>query len=396
MALFGDKKGKNSNSPKAGQVSFDEFDDQAEPVSEPSVSDAEVTAAAETDNSTAFESAASGDDALDAGSDATGFDDDVIAPDANANVVPDLEPLEAMSGKSGKFRRGERIAKPKAERKAKAPKAPKEPKVKKVRAKKVKAVESAEDLPMPVLVAYDFYQGMTKEREAEQIARAFIESNFDAPNASYIYMQRWHNGIAVEMQEGGGRAYLPEALAMLDENPEAVVAVPMSNRFAQIRIDKETGQLETLLLAANETPQENSFIPLPTTKMTPFDRRGSRVFVAGIATLMASVIALMFAMGSFFLDTDSWSLPYLAQTQVQNLPSSQIEKVNSAMAQGDCVLKMEFVSGNWNIQTGYDNNGICGPVRQEIIEVQPSPDGLLPEDLPETIETSAGTLRPVQ
>src|SRR3546814_12154738 len=67
-----------------------------------------------------------------------------------------------------------------------------------------------EEVSLPVNVAVDFFRGITKEREAETIARAFVEKHFDAPNASFVYVQKWRDGIAVEMQEGGGKAYLPE------------------------------------------------------------------------------------------------------------------------------------------------------------------------------------------
>src|SRR3546814_10868014 len=87
-----------------------------------------------------------------------------------------------------------------------------------------------EEVSLPVNVAVDFFRGITKEREAETIARAFVEKHFDAPNASFVYVQKWRDGIAVEMQEGGGKAYLPEVLAKLDEDPDAFCILPMTNR----------------------------------------------------------------------------------------------------------------------------------------------------------------------
>src|SRR3546814_4519354 len=80
------------------------------------------------------------------------------------------------------------------------------------KARKTKPQAADEEVSLPVNVAVDFFRGITKEREAETTARAFVETHFDAPNASFVYVQKWRDGFAVEMQEGGGNAYLPEEL----------------------------------------------------------------------------------------------------------------------------------------------------------------------------------------
>src|SRR3546814_15849893 len=91
---------------------------------------------------------------------------------------------------------------------------------------------------------------------------------------------------------------------------------------------------------------------MPTANMTPFDRRGSKVFVVGVAALAASLIALTFSVGAFFIDTKAWSLPYVQQTRVNDLPSVQTAKIKAALDQGDCIAKMEYANGVWNIVTG--------------------------------------------
>ena len=258
---------------------------------------------------------------------------------------------------------------------AKPAKAPKPAKAEK--RKKVTASEEEELPPIPKHVNIDFYQGIDKESEAEQIARAWIEQNFMAPNASYLYTQRWRGGIAVEVHEGGGQAFLPEVLAKLDEDPSSIIAVPMSGRYAQVWLDPETKALETLIQVANTSPPPEMFRPLPTKPMKAFDRRGSRVFVAGGALLVASLIATVFSVGAFFIDTKAWSIPYTAQTAVKDLPTAeeQMAKVNSALASGDCVYKMEYSGGVWNITSGFDNGGVCGLVRAApIVEEQAAPE----------------------
>src|SRR3546814_8442598 len=116
------------------------------------------------------------------------------------------------------------------------------------------------------------------------------------------------------MQEGGGKAYLPEVLAKLDEDPDAFCILPMTNRVMQVRLDADTGLLEALVLTAGQAPLEDSFIAMPTANMTPFYRKGSKVFVVGVSALAASPNALTFSVGAFFLDTKAWSLPYVQQT----------------------------------------------------------------------------------
>lgn len=228
------------------------------------------------------------------------------------------------------------------------------------KAPKVKKAANEEELSLPVNVAVDFFRGVTKPREAEQIARAFIEKHFDAPNASWVYVQAWRDGIAVEMQEGGGRAYLPEVLAKLDEDPSAICVLPMANRVMQVRLDDETSSMEAWLLTAGQAPVDGAFIALPTASMTPFDRRGSKVFIAGVGLLAASFMALTFSVGAFFIDTKAWSAPYLQQTRVNDLPSVQSANLKAVLERADCVAKMEFQNGNWNIVPGWnDGNGSC-------------------------------------
>src|SRR3546814_18655887 len=92
-------------------------------------------------------------------------------------------------------------------RNAKPIKTPRAPK-----ARKTKPQAADEEVSLPVNVAVDFFRGIKKEREAETIARAFVETHFDAPNASFVYVQKWRADIAWEIQEGGRKAYLPELL----------------------------------------------------------------------------------------------------------------------------------------------------------------------------------------
>lgn len=285
-------------------------------------------------------------------------DDDVVAQDAAA---PAFQPATSRFGR----RATEKT--PKAAR----VKAPKAAKVRKSSKDEVRAVE---DYPMPVMMVIEFYEGLTKEREAEQLGRAMIEKNFDAPNASYVYTQKWKNGIAVEVQEGGGQAYLPEILQKLDEDPDAIIAVPMSNRIAQVRLDAETGRLEMLLLLNNQEPPAESFVPLPSRPMKPFDRRGSRLFIAGVALLASTFVASVFSVGAFFIDTDAWAMPYVQQTEVKFVPMAQLVQMKEAAAKGDCLFKMEFVGGTWTMTTGYNVNGTCAKDRSAASPIAPAID----------------------
>lgn len=262
---------------------------------------------------------------------------------------------------------GVKAVKPERPKKAKRVKAPKP--------KRAKAeLKADEEVSLPVNVNVDFYRGVTKERDAEQIARAFVEKHFKAPNASYVYVQRWADGCAVEMQEGGGKAYLPELLAKLDEDEQATVALPMSDRVLQVRLDPDTRGLEALLLTARQQPPEGSFIAFPTKNMIPMDTRGSRVFIAGMGFLGASAIALVFSLGALFIDTEAWALPHLQQTNVEDLPSAQTSSVMSVLSAADCVAKMEFAGGKWNIVPGWDDGGgMCSS------SAQPSPEPIVEE-----------------
>lgn len=238
--------------------------------------------------------------------------------------------------------------------------------------------EDEESLPINVYV--DFYRGVTKERDAEQIARAFVEKNYRAPNACYVYVQKWRDGCAVEMQEGGGKAYLPETLRKLDEDPDAAIALPMSNRVLLIRLNPDTRSLESLVLTSNQAPPAEAFTALPTEKMSPFDKRGSKVFVAGMGLLAASLIALVFSVGAFFIDTEAWALPYLQQTRVKDLPSAQSESLQTVLNGADCIAKMEYQNGSWNILPGWDDGqGNCSSSAPPMMAPAEGPAMLEPE-----------------
>src|SRR3546814_4365127 len=53
------------------------------------------------------------------------------------------------------------------------------------------------------------------------------------------------------------------------------------------------------------------------------------------------------------------------QTRVNDLPSVQTAKIKAALDQGDCIAKMEYANGVWNIVTGWnDGNDVCSSIRQ--------------------------------
>lgn len=278
------------------------------------------------------------------------------APEANAPeaLAPGMRPAtsgpdDARKGRS--FFRRERNSIPAVERKA--------PK----REKREKKPSSDEAIALPINIAIDFYRGV-RVRDAEQIARAFVEHNFAAPNASYVYVQKWRDGCAVEMQEGGGKAYLPEVLAQLDSDPDAIVALPMSGRVMQVRLNAETSSIEALILPEQQSPGADAFVALPSATMTPLDRRGAHIFVIGSGLLAASLIALVFSISGFFTDTAAWSRPFLQQTRVQDLPSAQIPKIEAALQSADCVAKLEFANGSWAVHPGWDDgSGMCSSTR---------------------------------
>lgn len=357
----GRRDAKKGSGLKAGEIAFDPPAQEEAPVGD--AAPEEVTSGAAQD--------VAADNVEDQVVGAEDRDVELESPVAPADLEQPVEDEAAIAaavvapkeGKKGLFSRGEKGAKP--ARLPKPPRAPKikplkEPKVPKV--KKEKAPKAEEVISIPKRVVIDYYPGMRKESEAEQLARATIEKNFGAPNASYYYLQRWKDGIAVEIQEGGGKAYLPEVLEAVDRDEGAIVAIAMSGRLGQATWDSNTRKLHFLSLTEGQGPSEDAFIAYPTATMKPFDRRGSRVFVSGVALLAASLIATVFSVGAFFIDTKAWSLPYMAQTPVKDLPMAgeQMTKLQTALQSGDCIYKMEFDGGKWAMTAGFDNGGVCG------------------------------------
>ena len=228
------------------------------------------------------------------------------------------------------------------------------------KAAKVKPViVDDEEFSVPTMVMFDFCQGMTKMTDAEAHARALVE-DFTAKTSSWIYCQPWRGGMAIEVQQGGGKAFLPEVLAAFDESEGAVVAVPMSNRVAQVTFN-EAGMLETMLLSSEQGPPVGAFRAMPGPQMKPYDQTGARIAALGVACVAASGLAACFAMFGFFADKEAWAAPYLEQAAVETLPIGMQaqQELQRAAAEGDCVLKLEFVGGAWKATTGYNVDGQC-------------------------------------
>lgn len=244
-----------------------------------------------------------------------------------------------------------------------APAQEKPVKVKKVKppkaAKAPKGLPVEEDFSIPTMVLFDFCQGMTKMTDAEAHARALVE-DFTSKSSSWIYCMSWRGGMAVEVQQGGGRAFLPEVLAAFEENEGAIVAVPMSNRVAQVTLN-EAGMMETMLLSTEQGPPENALPVMPGPQMKPYDLKGGRIAALGTACAVLSIAAAGFAMFGFFADKESWAAPYLEQTSLEALPigeAAQRELARAAGA-GECVLKIEFMDGAWRATNGFSAEGQC-------------------------------------
>ena len=226
--------------------------------------------------------------------------------------------------------------------------------------------DDLEDDTLPIQVVIEFHRGLSKTREVEVLARTFIEANFSPPGLSYLFVMKWRDGIASEMQLAGGRAYLPEVLAYLDANPNGVCAVAMSNRVMTVRYDPDVARLECLLLPDGQLPPEGAFHAMPTTKMSPYDQRGFVVLVLGFGLAVAGMLALGFALGQFFLDTRAWALPHLIATSTRDLPVAQAGRMRAALARADCVAKLEYRDARWAVTTGFANGDSCSQSRSAV------------------------------
>lgn len=241
---------------------------------------------------------------------------------------------------------------------------------KKAKAPKAEANEELDEDSLPILVNLDFYRGVSKIRDAEAYARSFIEKNFDAPNASYYKAVPWRDGIAVEMQMGGGRSYLTHVLAELDADASSVIALPMSNRVMTVRFDEETDRLECLILNAGQLPPEDAVIAKPDRMMEPFDRRGFTVFIMGVGVFLVGMLAMLAAIGIWFFDVDAWAARQFAQTRAKDVPALQAPQIQAALQTGDCVAKVEFRNGDWTVMPGWNLNGVCSTDRNAALASQ--------------------------
>lgn len=304
--------------------------------------------------------------------------------DASVSAPADPEPTEEAEVEApslpvfGDLPLSEEEAPEPARGRSKRQKKPRQPKAAKV--PKAKRDDFDEEFSVPTMVMFDFCQGMTKLTDAEAHARALVE-DFTAKSSSWIYCQPWRGGMAIEVQQGGGKAFLPEVLAAFDESEGTVVAVPMSNRVAQVTFN-EAGMLETMLLSTEQGPQENAFRALPGPQMKPYDQKGARIAALGISCAVVTGLAACFAMFGFFADKQAWAAPYLEQTPIDTLPigvQAQNEIMRAAAA-GDCVLKLEYLNGAWVATTGFNVDGQCVKDKPATAVGAIGPDGTVMPD----------------
>lgn len=200
-------------------------------------------------------------------------------------------------------------------------------------------------------VVIDFLDGTNKKSEAIAYARGFIDNHYPVPADCYMYAIEYEGGYAVEIHDGGdGKAYMPEIIKTLQEDPSACICIRNKRRVLEIKKSDKEGFSSILLPEGIDSVETNIVNICPAnTNMTPYSFKAlpfaliGMVFGAlGFAFLIISVIIGLLARSA--------PVKTLPVTKVKNLPIQQWDALMDKYSDENYIGKLSYFANNWNVE----------------------------------------------
>lgn len=215
----------------------------------------------------------------------------------------------------------------------------------------VQAEPTAPLFERPLQLHFSYFPGITKE-EAREYARRFAARNHRLAGASWFGAERFLEGYAFEVHEGGpGKALLPGILAYYDKNGSRATAdepieITFNTMERTIQVEVHPGGLQSYLLPGgqHEAPTPGIFssrsLELLDEDLSPVLLKASKV-IAGAGLAVLGVAVLLF-LPSIFGGTEF-------QTAVKDLPISQAHLIAQPPAYG-YVHTLKYARGHWQAE----------------------------------------------
>ena len=219
------------------------------------------------------------------------------------------------------------------------------------RAEAAAAQSASDDLRPSKQVMIEFYPGMAKE-DAIETARHWAMTHMEMPSLCFYYVQKIHDGYAVEVQEGVGKAYLPSVIELAQASPGRLVIVPMIRRKMTVYYSGRTAEFDAQVLPELQEPPSMPENPaIQATRgpaMTPVMKQHREWLVAGAATAAIGGLALLSSIAFYAFDPKSKVPPEWRTTDVAQLPIMQWNRLQ-ADSSDSYVVRLEFQDGQWRI-----------------------------------------------
>jgi len=201
------------------------------------------------------------------------------------------------------------------------------------------------------MIIMDFLEGTFKKSEAIAYAKGFIDNNLASPSSSYIYAAPYSEGFAVEIHDGGdGKAYLPNVLEILNEDPLACVCVKNRRRVLEIKRQKKEAITSVLLPEGIESLEENVVYAKPSVKMRPYSYNGvSMVLIGSSIAVLGFIFLLLTALTSLFVQNRP--VKVLEVTKTSELPVQQWTNLMKNYDYEQYVEKLTYEKGRWKVAT---------------------------------------------
>ncbi len=221
---------------------------------------------------------------------------------------------------------------------------------------KVKLPETRiDDSSLPYRVVIDFLEGTLRKQDAIAFARGFIEHHFDSQSDSGYYVMPYEGGYIFEAHEGGShRAYLPNVLRAIQDDPSSSACIQMARRILEVKRAASGTYTSILLPEGAESQNPAKSFPEPGPSLIPFQRSGMVALMAGLSVFSIGFVALLLATVVYLVQVSGLMKPDMAKLDVKSMPLLQwptMTSVTTNSAQDKYVKTVKYENGQWHWDT---------------------------------------------
>lgn len=207
-----------------------------------------------------------------------------------------------------------------------------------------------DDSSIPNRMVIDFLEGTLRKKDAIAFARGFIEHHFDSLTASGYFVMPYEQGYIFEAQEGGPqRAYLPNIMKALDDDPATSACVQMARRIMEVKRSQSGTYTAVLLPEGTESQNEDIAFPPPGPKLLPFQRSGMTMLYTGISFAAMGLIVFILSLLFWLVEITGLMSPTLRTINLGALPLTQWQALEAMGGEksDNYVKTLRFQNNAW-------------------------------------------------